>query len=430
MSCNRRLWTLGALSLVVIALNLALTPGAWAQSKYKSLHRFGHNAGGYEPTAGLILDQAGNLYGTAAEGGANHVGTVFELTPGSDGGWTETVLHSFAGGKDGSIPVASLIFDQAGNLYGTTFNGGSSNLGTVFKLTPNSDGSWTENILYAFCSLSNCGDGAYPGSSLIFDQAGNLYGTTEGGGSTACGTGCGTAFKLTHNSNGSWTESVLYAFCSLTGCRDGQRPYFAGLIFDQAGNLYGTTAFGGSVTECRGDGGCGVAFELTPQSDGSWTESVLHTFCSRSSCDDGVFPLSSLISDKAGNLYGAAELGGAGASGVVFQLTPSSNGTWKEKVLHAFNTKDGYAPYANLIFDQSGNLYGTAVLGGIGDGGVVFELSPNSKGGWREIVLHGFEDHPGAQPNAGVIFDAAGNLYGTTYGDSNATFGSVFEIAP
>jgi len=414
----------GAILLVIIIVVAALAPDAWALSKYKTLHKFTRGADGYSSYGGLIFDQVGNLYGTTGSGGASDEGTVFKLTPDSDGRWTEAVIHSFGGGNDGVAPAGTLTFDSAGNLYGTTVAGGANRSGTVFQLTPNSDGSWTESVLYSFCSLSGCRDGAVPSYSLIFDDAGSLYGTTGEGGSNSnsgCNNGCGNVFKLAPNLDGSWTESVLYSFCSVNGCRDGSTP-FAGVIFDKAGNLYGTTYSGGSSVS-------GTAFKLAPNLDGSWTESVLYSFCSVQGCPDGGGPLDSLISDQAGNLYGTTEF--SSFAGVVFQLAPNADGSWKEKVLHNFKGgRDGTTPYAPLTLNEAGNLYGTTWEGGRGGVGVVFKLAPSSQGGWHETVLHAFQDHPGSLPYAGVTFDAAGNLYGTTSGNSNSTFGSVFEIAP
>jgi uncharacterized repeat protein (TIGR03803 family) len=412
--------------LIVVVMLPMLTAAAWAQGKYKILHRFDPATDGSAVTGGLVFDQSGNLYGTAAFDGPYSQGTVFELIPQSNGGWAIKVLHSFTGGSDGGIPLATLIFDQVGNLYGTARQGGTNEDGVVFKLAPNQDGSWTESVLYSFMGGA---DGAVPFAGVTFDQAGNLYGTTvEGGGSTnsACNNGCGTVFKLTAKSDGSWTESVLHAFCLRDGCRDGATPFIAGVIFDQAGNLYGTTDYGGNLSQCSGSG-CGVVFQLTPNADGSWTENVLHRFSSINSYW-GLHPLDSLIFDGSGNLYGTAEFGGGAAGGgAVFELTPNADGSWREKVLHSFSGSDGFAPYASLTFDHSGNLYGTTFEGGAKGVGVVFKLMPNSNGGWHETVLHAFLDRPGASPNAGVIFDGAGNLYGTTYGEP---LSSVFEITP
>jgi uncharacterized repeat protein (TIGR03803 family) len=449
MKQRRTLRNWGVVFLFITWVTLLLVPGAGAQSKYTSLYKFRARAGGRYPS-GLIFDQSGNLYGTTVLGGANGLGTVFKLTPSSGGSWTESVLYSFcslSNCADGSAPVAGVIFDGAGNLYGTTINGGSTSnsicngCGVVFKLIPNRDGSWTESVLYSFCSLRLCVDGAEPASGVTFDQAGNLYGTTTiGGPSSACGLfGCGTVFKLTHGSGGSWTESVLHGFCSFTNCADG-KVTFAGVIFDGAGNLYGTTPDGGNLSQCLGHG-CGVVYELTPKADGSWKAEILHRFTGGR---DGARPQDSLLFDGNGNLYGATAGGGnltrhcEFGCGVVFELVPDSHGGWKEKVLHSFagGGGSGFFPFASLVLDKAGNLYGTALFGGdlrlcsANGCGVVFELTPNSNGGWTETVLHRFLDHPGAEPGAGLILDAAGNVYGATSGDGSTTFGSVFEITP
>jgi uncharacterized repeat protein (TIGR03803 family) len=343
---------------------------------------------------------------------------------------TFKTLYKFKGGKDGNAPLAGLIFDQAGNLYGTTVYGGHANSGgAVFQLTPDQNGRWTESVLYSFCSLTNCADGGAPQAGLIFDQAGNLFGTTIAGGLY----GNGAVFQLTPNQNGGWTESALYSFCSLANCADGADPQ-AGLTFDQAGNLYGTTGYGGAHG-VYGVGG--TVFKLTPNQNGRWTEHVLYSFCSRPGCVDGVQPFAGLIFDQAGNLYGTTEYGGAAysnnASGTVFKLIRNQNGGWTESVLYSFcsrlNCTDGSYPQAGLIFDQAGNLCGTNAGGGHGYG-TVFQLTPNQNGGWTEHVLHAFMDQPGALSAAGLILDQAGNLYGTTSGDGSTTFGSVFEITP
>jgi len=427
---------LSVLLFTLIAI-LASTTGALAQGSYKTLHKFTGSDGG-SPWAGLTRDAAGNLYGTTTFGGGAGLGTVFKLTSKANGRWAESVLWGFAGG-DGATPYAGLIFDSAGNLYGTTAQGGASAGGTVFKLVNNGDGHWTESVLYSFCSITNCADGAFPTSNLVVDRAGNLYGVTTAGGNSYCGysVGCGTVFKLTANADGSWTESVLYSFCSITNCSQGFRAS-SGLVFDADGNLYGTTASGGDL-ECNAPYGCGVVFKLTQNVEGRWKESVLHKFTGA----DGSNPASLLVFDQERNLYGTTETGGSGnrsqcggsGCGVVFQLTPNADGRWEEKVLHDFSgAADGGTPDAGVIFDQSGNLYGTTSLGGNVNTcnadfgcGVVFKLAPNLKGGWSETVLHDFAGNPGAGPLAGVISDTAGNLYGTTVGKGN---GSVFEITP
>jgi uncharacterized repeat protein (TIGR03803 family) len=408
MKCRKNLWFQGA-ALLLIAITLLLAPGAGAQSKYKTLHRFKGGKDGGNSRAGLIFDQTGNLYGATARGGTGGKGTVFKLTPKADGSWTKSILYNFTGGTDGSAPSASLIFDQKGNFFGTTTGGGGQGNGTVFKLAPNADGSWTESVLYRFRGGT---DGFYPSASLIFDQKGNLYSTTFDGGAR----GYGTVFKLAPNADGSWTESVLYSFL---GGHDGGNPD-ASLIFDQTGSLYGTTVDGGAQ-------GNGTAFVLTPNADGSWTESVLYPFTGGK---DGGGPRAGLIFDQAGSLYGTTPYGGCDDCGVVFELTRQTDGSWAESVLYSFNLRDGYYPLAGLIFDAAGNLYGTTVYCGRGGGwGTVFKLTPNSNGKWTKTVLHRFFGAPGAFPSAGLIFDASGNLYGTTYGDPSLS-GSVFEITP
>ena len=336
------------------------------------LHEFTSADGAY-PQAGLVFDTDGNLYGTTYQGGAyKYGGVVFKLAPNPDGTWTESVLHSFTGGADGWEPVAGLILDATGNLYGTTGGGGvlenGNRHGVVFKLTPSSDGTWTESVLHSFTGHADGGDGAYPSARLIFGEAGNLYGTTfNGGGSTACAyyfTGCGVVFKLAPNPDGTWTESVLYSF---TGYADGAEPD-AGLILDAAGNLYGTTYEGGYGTP--GGHGHGVVFELARNPDGNWTESVLYSFTGGA---DGANPVAELLFDAAGNLYSTAAAGGLQNQGTVFELTPTSSG-WSETVLRKFL---GLAkgPVAPVIFDPKGNLYGTT-SSGTGNYGVVFKITP------------------------------------------------------
>jgi uncharacterized repeat protein (TIGR03803 family) len=349
---------------------------------------------GMFPNAVLVQDAAGNLYGTTPEGGPNNEGTVFRLAPPSQSGgtWTETVIDGFGASiTDASQPLAGLIEDSAGNLYGTTLGGGTNNDGTIYMLAPPSQGggSWTETVLYSFGASST--DGMVPYAGLVRDSAGNLYGTTAGGG-TGSGGG-GTAFKLAPPSQagGSWTETVLYNFCSATNCADGYLP-IAGLIQDAAGNLYGTTLYGGANpgADPYGYGG-GTVFKLTPpaQAGGSWTETTLYNFCSAATCADGSSPQGGLIQDAAGNLYSTTVFGGANPNislsggyggGTVFKLTSpaSSGGSWTETVLYNFcaatNCTDGFSPYDALIQDAAGNLYGTAYVGGTYGDGTAFKL--------------------------------------------------------
>jgi uncharacterized repeat protein (TIGR03803 family) len=410
MKRNTNLGTLDAVLLIVAVLQLA--PGAWAQSRYKTLHKFSGNDGSM-PFAGLIFDGSGNLYGTTYAGGVHRSGTVFQLAPGANGKWNEKVLHSFSNdGKDGYSPQAGLTLDPAGNLYGAMPYGGPSDAGVVFVLKP-SKGGWKESLLYSF---TGGGDGGNPSarSSLIFDQTGNIYGTTLSGGANYYG----TVFKLTPNSSGSWSESVLHSFNG----NDGAYP-IGGVIFDEIGNLFGVASAGG--------GNSGVVFQLVPNSDGSWRETMLYSF---SGGMDGGTP-NAVIFDHTGNLYGTTADGGAHGFGTVFELTPRTAGAWAERVLHHFDGgNDGANPFVGLTFDQAGNLYGTTYNGGnllcnTAGCGVVFKLTPGAMDKWSESVLHRFLDRPGAHPSAPVILDQAGNIYGTTPGYSYHD-GTLFEITP
>jgi uncharacterized repeat protein (TIGR03803 family) len=400
----------------------------------KIVHTFGSNGeGGGGPSGNLIFDASGNLYGTTLYYGTYFYGTVFELTPQPGGGWTEKVLHSF-NGKDGWKPSGGLIFDAAGNLYGTTQQGGTglcfdhnripTGCGTVFELSPQSDGTWTFTTLHNF---NNDGtDGVGPFAGLIFDHAGNLYGTTYQGGAACHTVGCGTVFELSPASGGGWTEKILHSFSG----KNGIAPY-AGLIFDAAGNLYGTTLDGGTYST-------GTVFELMPKGTLGWTERVLYSFNYYANNNQGpAFPFSSLVFDAAGNLYGTTFQGGPSGvfGGTVFELTPSVGGTWTETSLHNFETRgDGEQPVAGVVFDARGNLYGTTRSGGAYERGTVFALKPTSGGGWAEAVLHSFGNGTdGDEPHGSLILDPAGNLFGTTvFGGSSGTGanGTVFEIKP
>jgi uncharacterized repeat protein (TIGR03803 family) len=335
------------------------------------------------------------------------------------GAQTETILHAFAG-TDGISPVLSLIFDSSGNLYGVTSLGGSSNYGSVFELTPKG-GSWTEKTLYSFPGGTS---GAQPDGGLVFDSAGNLYGSTKLGGTN----GTGTVYELSKSSSGTWTEKVLHNF---GGSKDGQYP-IASLIIDSNGNLYGTTESGGAYGNGQQNSG-GTSFELSPQTGGTWKETVLHSF---GSGKDGLIPRSSLVRDKDGNLYGTTTLGGANGEGSVFELSAQSGGGWKESILYSFNpsnSSDGFLPVAGLTIDSSGNLYGTTEWGGpVNGGGTVFELSRQTNGTWQETQLYSFNWLSGDRtPFSGVIFDSAGNLYGANIGRADyKAYGTVFKLTP
>lgn len=377
------------------------------------------NGDGANPSPGLVMDSAGNLYGTTTNGGAAGLctgydygcGTVFKL----DTSDQETVLHSFTyTNGDGTYPYAGLIMDGAGNLYGTTSDGGSDGRGTVFKL----DSTGNETILYSFGTVGGLADGLYPYAGLIMDSSGNLYGTTSGGGnqgSPSCygwnGT-CGTVFKVDSAGN----ETVLYSFTGTNG--DGSNPY-AGLILDSAGNLYGTTVYSGNTGGPCNTLGCGTVFKL----DTTGLETVLHSFTGANG--DGENPQTALIMDSEGNLYGTASgypaNGGSippsGGEGIVFKLNTSN----QETVLYTFTGASGANPNSSLILDTAGNFYGTTMHGGSASGGTFFKLGTTG----NETVLYSFPatNGDGAAPAAGLIMDGAGNLYGTTGGGGKACAG-------
>ena len=324
----------------------------------------------------------------------------------------EKVLYSFCseqGCDDGAGYPSNLIFDAAGNLYGTTIFGGLYNSGVVFQLALGADGTWTEKVLYNFCSLQGCADGSAPQSGLIFDAAGNLYGTGLGGEGVG-----GVVYQLAPGADGTWTESVLHSFSYGEGLPWGD------LVFDTAGNLYGATLRGGNP---------GTVFELKPQGNGTWSEETLYTFQGGS---DGSVPFGPLVFDASGNLYGSTAQGGIGNGGTVYELMPQTNGTWKKKALHGFGVgSDGTFP-SSVIFDAAGNLYGTTSSGGAHNNGTIFRLSPRSNGRWKEAVLRSFQRVRG--PAASLVFDTAKNLYGTTYvggpGCPPYGCGTVFEFNP
>jgi uncharacterized repeat protein (TIGR03803 family) len=346
----------------------------------------------------------------------------------------EKVLYSFgAQMDDGNSPYAAPIFDAKGNLYGTTGNGGDADEGTVFQLTPTADGAWTEKTLYRFGATNV--DGLWPEAVLIFDAKGNLYGTTIGGGDH----GNGTVFELLPKGDGAWAEKTLYSFGASS--TDGMTPT-GGLVFDAKGNLYGTTFSIRAYT--NGDNVGGTVFELTPETDGAWTEKVLYRFGATSK--DGNGPESGVISDAKGNLYGTTYYGGANGGGTAFELSPAADGSWKEKLLYSFGATslDGAAPDAGLIFDSKGNLYGTTEFGGAyyvpynRDPGTVFELAPAPGGDWTKKLLHSFcATNPpgyyctdGEGPGSDLAIDAAGNLYGTTEFGGVHGIGTGFELTP
>ena len=315
---------------------------------------------GLYPAAGLIADANGNLYGTTSSAGTYNGGTVFELTN-TNGTWNLQTLWYFGNTAihDGDTPVCDLLMDSTGAIYGTTEDGGTSNMGTVFKLT-NSGGTWTESVLYNFAGGP---DGDFPVAGLAMDSSGALYGTTYyGGGSGTCNIGCGTVFELAPSGNG-WTESVLHAFGNGT---DGQFPGYGPLVVASSGALYGTTGSGGAND-------WGLVYELTP-SGGKWKEKILHNF---GGAGDGAGPDSGLLKGQSGAMFGTTELGGADGGGTVYALT-KANGGWTEDVVTNFPnfTGDGFYPHAGVILDKKSEmLFGTTSQGGTDGWGTVYQVA-------------------------------------------------------
>jgi hypothetical protein len=373
--------------------------------------------------------------------GIAQCGTVYQLVPPTKKGdpWTENILYVFKGNlnADGATPAGGLVIDQAGNLYGTTGYGGTGSCillgtnvgcGTVYEISPprQKGGAWTETVLYSFPTAKQ---GYLPRGDLVFDSAGNLYGATEFGGEqgTTCDPYyqyCGAVFKLSppKKQGGKWTEKTLHGFKS---GRDGANPN-GGLVLDSKGVIYGTTYGGGNESGECGAGGCGTAFELHPptQEGGAWAETVLHRFDRNT--PDGGLPSAGFVMDGNGYLYGTTLT-------TVFSFTPPSkqSGRWKEALLYTFN-QEAYGPQGSLIFDKNGDLFGTTYSGNTFSG-TVFRLKHRA---WTFAILYGFTGTKnGAQPAAKLIFDQLGNLYSTTQigGTGKCSFygcGTVFVVTP
>jgi uncharacterized repeat protein (TIGR03803 family) len=405
----------------LVALSAFAAPSLQAQT-FTVIYAFqGGPNDGSEPAAPPVRDAQGNLYGTTGAGGTKDWGTVYKIAASG----TETLLHSFTGGADGVTPTTGLVRDAQGNLYGMTYTGGSTNCfdgggcGAVYELSPSQNG-WTETILYAFHGGK---DGALPGDgTLALDTDGNLYGTTLYGGGSPWPNGGGVVFKLTKTSKG-WEEQTLYAFSPDS---DGTSPSpYGGVILDSAGNIYGTTYYGGSY-------GLGSVFKIDP----SGAETVLYNFTGGA---DGADPMGALVLDGAGNLYGATPFGGDLSClalyplgcGTVFKVDPSGT----ETVLHTFvgPPHDGDGPSAPLVLDNAGNLYGTAGGGNSktcrdtnqqpSGCGVIFEVNPAGK----ETILYNFSaGESGTDPIGPVgVVRYGGSLYGATFQGGN---GAVFKF--
>jgi uncharacterized repeat protein (TIGR03803 family) len=427
---------------IFFAAFVILAGRAFVLGQEQVIHNFGTFycfCDGMNPDAGLIVDAAGNLYGTTYAGGPYNAGTAYELSaPTTSGEWTFTALHNFSGTYplDGDSPAGSLIFDKSGNLYGTTTLGGDSGVsspGSAWQMSPPATvgGVWTQNALTFFNSSDGVSQGNTPQGKLAFDGIGNLYGTTfQGGIGSAyigCSLACGNVFQLTPPTtvDGPWTETVIYNFGSYL--EDGVSPS-PDLIF-RAGGVYGTTEQGGTSNQ-------GTVFRLVLKK-GAWIEEVLHDF----TFYEGGAPIGGLIFDTAGNLYGTTYISGNTncapfGCGSAFELSPPvvPGEPWQETTLYSFTGgKDGGSPQGGLTRDKDGNLFGTTSVGGSGNG-VVFKLIPPKASGesWEEVVLHEFGGAPndGSTPVGKLLLIDGKGLYGvTSLGGSNNT-GTIFHLEP
>jgi uncharacterized repeat protein (TIGR03803 family) len=419
------------------------SPTGTGGPQFLTLYTFKSQADAGNSQAPLIEDATGALYGTSKVGGTANLGTVFKL----ESSGIETILHSFTGSPDGTNPLASLLLDSAGNLFGTTSGGGtmagscaSSGCGVIFKIDP----AGKETAIYTFAGML---DGASPKASLMQDSSGNLYGTTANGGSSSS---AGTVFKLDTTGK----ETVLHSFSDVP---DGADP-LGSLLLDPSGTIYGTTSGGGTLN-CNPNPhpgskptvGCGTVFSLSL----TGTESVLYSFAGSNEGPDGAFPTGGLVRDLDGDLYGATLNGGHLCyiipmmapepstliyCGTVFKIGP----TGKEALLHVFDGADGAVPNGDLVLDSAGNLYGTTSLGGTGNCyelgtgldsspvdvgcGTIFKIDSTGK----EVVEYSFQNNQsdGTFPHAGLMLGSDGNLYGTTSSAGAAGYGTIFRFTP
>jgi uncharacterized repeat protein (TIGR03803 family) len=380
----------------LLAFLLLSSEVSLAQPKYKILHAFGNGMDGGGLWSSVALGGDGELYGTTSGGGAHNGGIVFRLRVSGDGGWAETILHSFpASYADGGDPQGGVIVGPGGVLLGTTVYGGPKNDGTVFQLRQTITG-WKESLIHTGGSWAR----------VTRDGEGNLYGTQET-----------DVFELQPTEHG-WVRTVLHNF---TGGGDGGGA-FSPVILDSSGNLYGTTEGGGAY-----DGG--TVYEIEDTTTG-WKEKILHSFAVN--YKDGHTPgWGALAMDSARNLYGTTAGGGC-CGGVVFKLTPGANGDWRESILYEFKGGAlGFEAGAGVVMDKAGNLYGTTINGGTPGCGVLYKLAPSPKDKWKYTVLHTFGyGYDGCQPDANLTLGPDGTLYGTTATGGRYGAGTVFGITP
>ena len=402
-SANRILVTCAAMALLATA--------AWAASAAKLIYSFAGSGDGEYTDTELVMDSAGNLYGTSVQGGIYGGGTVFQVTPAG----VHTVLYDFTGGADGGEPYKGVTLDAQGNLYGTAVTGGGGSCeggcGVTFKLS-NSGGVWTQSVIHTFTGGK---DGSGPGSPVAIDEQGNVYGTTPTGGAN----GMGVVYQLRPGATGGWTLRVIHTF---TGGSDGGGGSASRLMIDATGNLYGVCTVGGT-------NGFGTVYKMSSV-QGKWQFTTLYAFKDQ---PDGALPYGGVISDKAGNLYGTTYYAGVHDLGTVYKLT-HSNGTWTESVLYSFKGgTDGASPISSLVADAAGNLYGTTSDGGAAACvcGVIFKLTRGATGKWTESVAYRFPGMP--QPGFaynGMVAGSTGTFYGATVHGGSGNDGAIYQFTP
>ncbi|CAD6549711.1 hypothetical protein LMG27952_04885 [Paraburkholderia hiiakae] len=385
----------------------------------------GTTGDGFNPRGRLIMDSMGNLFGTTEDGGAGGSGTLFELTPNASGGYTKTVLYTFLGGSDGSLPSGGLVMDSQGNLFGSASLAGAYGSGTVFELKSTGAGTYASNLTTLYSFHGGSSDGGMPNGDLVIDNAGNLFGTTWIGGPGGGGLGYGAVFELKSTGAGTYATSVtvLYFF---QGGSDGSSPN-GGLFMDSAGNLFGTTSTGSGIDD-------GKVFELKSAGAGIYATNVT-TLYSFQGGSDGYSPNGGLIIDSQGNLLGTTNSwgGSVNTGGTVFELKSTGAGTYASNLttLYAFQTgSGGSTPFAGLIMDREGNLFGTTVRGGNGLG-TIFEVKSTGVGTYAALAtqLHAFIAGEGSGPYAALLMNSQGSLFGTTsVGGGSGRWGTVFEL--
>jgi uncharacterized repeat protein (TIGR03803 family) len=407
---SRRIARFASTSLIRWVAIALLTSAAWAASTTKLIYSFSGSTDGEYTDTELVRDSAGNLYGTSVQGGTYGGGTVFQITPAG----VHTVLYNFTGGADGGEPYKGVTLDSQGNLYGTAVTGGGGSCeggcGVTFKLT-NSGGVWTQSVIHTFTGGA---DGSGPGSPVSLDAHGNVYGTTPTGGAY----GVGVLYQLRPTSAG-WKLRVVHTF---SGGADGGGGSAGRLLIDASGNLFGVCTVGGV-------NGFGTVYEVS-RDQGQWHFATLYAFKDQ---PDGALPYGGLVFDKAGNLYGTTYYAGANDLGTVYKLA-HANGHWTESVLYSFKGgADGASPISSLASDSAGNLYGTTSDAGASSCGcgVIFKMARGTAGKWTESVVYQFPGtpDPGFAYN-GMVSASDGSFYGATVHGGSNNDGAIYKFTP